>query len=56
MQNRTRTAFYKFGSAGGQQTTAVGGRGVFKKEWLTDYNCDSGDAGSPHLKTLCRLS
>jgi len=33
------------GSAGGQQTTAVGGRGVFKKEWLTDYNCDSGDAG-----------
>merc|ERR1711988_1490284 len=33
------------GSAGGQQTTAVGGSGVFKKEWLTDYNCDSGDAG-----------
>merc|ERR1711988_954453 len=33
------------GTAGGQQTTAVGGRGVFKKEWLTDYNCDSGDAG-----------
>jgi len=33
------------GSAGGQQDTAVGGRGVFKKEWLTDYNCDSGDAG-----------
>jgi hypothetical protein len=33
------------GSAGGQQNTAVGGRGVFKKEWLTDYNCDSGDAG-----------
>jgi hypothetical protein len=33
------------GIAGGQQTTAVGGRGVFKKEWLTDYNCDSGDAG-----------
>jgi hypothetical protein len=33
------------GSAGGQQTSAVAGRGVFKKEWLTDYNCDSGDAG-----------
>ena len=33
------------GTAGGQQTDAVGGRGVFKKEWLTDYNCDSGDAG-----------
>merc|ERR1711871_166890 len=33
------------GTAGGQQTEAVGGRGVFKKEWLTDYNCDSGDAG-----------
>eukprot|EP01045_Picozoa_sp_COSAG04_P014888 COSAG04_NODE_1141_length_8089_cov_510.847935_2_plen_412_part_00 len=29
----------------GQQTTAVGGRGVFKKQWLTDYNCDSGDTG-----------
>jgi len=23
----------------------VGGRGVFKKQWLTDYNCDSGDTG-----------
>jgi hypothetical protein len=33
------------GSAGGQQTSAVAGSGVFKKEWLTDYNCDSGDAG-----------
>merc|ERR1711871_834644 len=33
------------GTANGQQTTAVPGRGVFKKEWLTDYNCDSGDAG-----------
>jgi len=33
------------GASGGQQASAVAGRGVFKKEWLTDYNCDSGDAG-----------
>merc|ERR1719487_2218574 len=33
------------GDSAGQQTTAVGGRGVFKKQWLTDYNCDSGDTG-----------
>jgi hypothetical protein len=33
------------GTSGGQQASAVSGRGVFKKEWLTDYNCDSGDAG-----------
>merc|ERR1711871_1723069 len=33
------------GRSTGQQDTAVPGRGVFKKEWLTDYNCDSGDAG-----------
>jgi hypothetical protein len=29
----------------GQQTAAVAGDGVFKKQWLTDYNCKSGDAG-----------
>merc|ERR1711871_1503965 len=33
------------GATGGQQASAVSGRGVFKKEWLTDYNCDSGGAG-----------
>ena len=29
----------------GQATTATAGDGVFKKQWLTDYNCKSGDAG-----------
>ena len=43
------TALFQYadsaGESAGQQATAVGGRGVFKKQWLTDYNCDSGDAG-----------
>jgi hypothetical protein len=33
------------GDSVGQQTSAVAGDGVFKKQWLTDYNCKSGDAG-----------
>lgn len=33
------------GDSVGQQTTKVAGNGVFKKQWLTDYNCKSGDAG-----------
>lgn len=29
----------------GQQNTKQPGNGVFKTQWLTDYNCKSGDAG-----------
>ena len=29
----------------GQQKTKQPGNGVFKTQWLTDYNCKSGDAG-----------